>query len=337
VKRVLVTGATGGLGRNAVEALLERGVEVRATGRNLAAGRALAATGAEFVPLDLAATGETSAAGLAALVRHVDAVWHCAALSSPWGRAADFTAANVTATRRLLQAAGRAGVARFVHISTPALYFNYCAQLGIQESFRPAVYVNDYARTKAEAEACVQDAVAAYPHMHCSILRPRAIFGPHDQVLLPRIARVLRQRDGRLPLPHGGCVTLDLTYAGNVVQAMWLATTVQGLPSGGAFNITNQEPVLLRDVLAALFADRLRRPFRIASVPYPVLAMAARGMEALARFTHKEPALTAYGVGALAFDMTLDNSRARQLLGYVPAVSLSAALDHTATWMRAHG
>lgn len=337
MKRVLVTGATGGLGRNAVEALLRQGIQVRATGRNLAAGEALSAMGAEFVPLDLAAAGQTSSAGLAALVRHVDAVWHCAALSSPWGKAADFTAANVTATRQLLQAAGRAEVARFVHISTPALYFNYRAQLGIKESFRPAAYVNAYARTKAEAEACVQEAVRAFPHMHCSILRPRAIFGPHDQVLLPRIARVLRQRDGRLPLPRGGRVTLDLTYTGNVVQAMWLATTVEGVPSGEVFNITNHEPVLLRDVLTALFADRLQRPFRIASVPYPVMAAAARGMQALARITQKEPTLTAYSVGALAFDMTLDNSRARQLLGYVPTTKLADALDRTADWMRAHG
>jgi len=337
MKRVLVTGATGGLGRNAVEALLHRGIQVRATGRNLVAGKALSAMGAEFVPLDLATAGQTSSSGLAALVRHVDAVWHCAALSSPWGRAADFTAANVTATEQLLQAAGHAEVARFVHISTPALYFNYRAQLGIKESFRPAAYVNDYARTKAQAEACVQDAVSAFRHMHCSILRPRAIFGPHDQVLLPRIARVLRQRRGRLPLPHGGRVTLDLTYAGNVAQAMWLATTVKGIPSGCVFNITNHEPVLLRDVLTGLFADRLQQPFRIASVPYPVMAIAARSMEALARITQKEPALTAYSVGALAFDMTLDNSRARQLLGYLPTVGLAAALDHTADWMRAHG
>jgi nucleoside-diphosphate-sugar epimerase len=211
----------------------------------------------------------------------------------------------------LLQAAGRAEVPRFVHISTPALYFNYRAQLGVKESFRPAAYVNHYARSKAEAEACVQNAVSAFQHMHCSILRPRAIFGPHDQVLLPRIARVLRHRDGRLPLPHGGRVTLDLTYAGNVVQAMWLATTVNGMPSGSVFNITNQEPVLLRDVLTTLFTDRLQWPFRIVNVPYPVMAAAARGMEALARITQKEPVLTGYSVGALAFDMTLDNSRAR--------------------------
>lgn len=337
MKRVLVTGATGGLGRNAVEALLHRGVEVRATGRNLAVGKLLGAMGVEFVPLDLAETGATSSTDLAALLRDVDVVWHCAALSSPWGREADFTAANITATRQLLQAAGRAGVARFVHISTPALYFNYRAHLGIQEHFRPTAYVNHYARTKAQAEACVQDAVAAFRHMHCSILRPRAIFGPHDQVLLPRIGRVLRQRDGRLPLPHGGRVTLDLTYAGNVVQAMWLAANAGGLPSGSVFNITNQEPVLLRDVLVALFADRLKQPLRIASVPYPVMAMAARGMEALAYITQKEPVLTAYGVGALAFDMTLDNSRARELLGYVPEVQFADALDRTAAWMCAHG
>ncbi len=129
----------------------------------------------------------------------------------------------------------------------------------------------------------------------------------------------------------------DLTYAGNVVGRVVPATTAEAVPSGSVFNITNQEPVLLRDVLAALFAQRLQRPFRIASVPTLVMAAAARGMEALARITQKEPALTAYGVGALAFDMTLDNSRSRQLLGYAPAVTLSDALDRTAAWMHSHG
>jgi NAD(P)-dependent dehydrogenase (short-subunit alcohol dehydrogenase family) len=52
--RYLVTGATGGLGRNAVRLLLERGVAVRACGRNPAAGRALQQEGAQFVALDLA-------------------------------------------------------------------------------------------------------------------------------------------------------------------------------------------------------------------------------------------------------------------------------------------
>ncbi|MEC5159728.1 MULTISPECIES: NAD-dependent epimerase/dehydratase family protein [unclassified Janthinobacterium] len=332
--RILVTGATGGLGRNAVRLLLARGVAVRASGRNAGVGRELARQGAQFVALDLALA---TPAQLAELLAGVDAVWHCAALSSPWGPAADFVAANVDATRALLAAAGQGGARHFVHISTPAIYFDYRDRADVPESFRPARYVNDYARTKAAAEALVQAAVARFPAMRCVILRPRAIFGPHDQVLIPRLDRLLRRGAGRLALPRGGAVTLDVTYVDNVVEAMWLATSHAALASGSAFNITNHEPVTLRDVLQRLFVDALGRPLRIVALPYPLLAGVARALQVAARFSGKEPALTPYSLGAISYNMTLDNMHAREVLGYLPAVSLAEGIARTAAWMRQHG
>ncbi|MFC5475103.1 NAD-dependent epimerase/dehydratase family protein [Paraherbaspirillum soli] len=334
IKRILVTGATGGLGRNAVNALLEKGLQVRATGRNAAVGQELAILGAEFFQLDLASA---TPAQLAPLLRDVDAVWHCAALSSPWGALADFVAANLSATQRLFQAAGEQQVQRFVHISTPALYFDYTSRFEVKEDFRPASYVNDYAATKAQAEQAIRSAAAQFPQMQVVILRPRAIFGPYDQVLIPRLSRVLTERSGRLPLPRGGHVTLDFTYVENVVHAMWLATTRPDIPSCTAFNITNQEPALLRDMLQALYRDALGRPFNIVSVPYPLLATVARGMLLASRLSGREPALTPYSVGALSYDMTLDSSKARQLLGYTPLVSLADGIQRTAQWIKRHG
>ena len=334
MKRVLVTGATGGLGRNAVDYLLERGIAVRATGRNSVIGAQLGAQGAQFVSLDLATA---TPAQLVRLLDDVDTVWHCAALSAPWGATADFIAANITATQHLLDAAGASAVTRFVHISTPALYFDFRARYGVPESFRPAMFANAYASTKAEAEACVQRAALHYPQLRCVILRPRAIFGRYDQVLIPRLSRLLAQRHGRLPLPNGGQVQLDVTYAENVVHAMALASTVAGLTSGAVFNITNQQPVVLRELLRELFAGALRRPFEIVAVPYQLLAKVAHGLELTARMTGKEPVMTRYSVGVLGFDMTLDQSRARQILGYLPPVALPEAIVRTAQWIEQHG
>lgn len=56
--KVLVTGATSGLGRNAAEWLLAAGHQVHATGRDIAAGRQLAALGARFTALDLTVAGD---------------------------------------------------------------------------------------------------------------------------------------------------------------------------------------------------------------------------------------------------------------------------------------
>jgi len=337
MKRVLVTGATGGLGRNAVDALLEQGVAVRATGRNAMIGAQLVACGADFVAVDLATA---SAEQLAQLLQGTDVVWHCAALSSPWGRLQDFVAANIDATHRLLAAAADANVKRFIHISTPALYFDYANRFDVPESYQPRRYVNHYAATKAQAEQCVREAAAQHPQMHTVILRPRAIFGPYDQVLIPRLLRVLQARNGKLPLPNGGSAMLDLTYVENVVHAMWLASMhqdIQTLPSGTALNITNHEPIKLGVALKKLFHDGLQQPFQIVALPRQLMAIAARGMQALSAITGKEPMLTPYSVGTLSYHMTLDNRCAIDMLGYRPLVSLDEGIARTIKWMKQHG
>ncbi|MGO2462920.1 MAG: NAD-dependent epimerase/dehydratase family protein, partial [Serratia proteamaculans] len=114
--RVLVTGATSGLGRNAAQWLLEAGHQVHATGRDSRAGQELRRLGAEFTQLDLT---QATAEQCRQLMAGCDWVWHCAAKSSPWGSKREFYQANVAATEKLAQAAGHCGIRRFIHISTP--------------------------------------------------------------------------------------------------------------------------------------------------------------------------------------------------------------------------
>jgi nucleoside-diphosphate-sugar epimerase len=329
MKRVLVTGATGGLGRNAVDALLAQGIEVIATGRNIHIGAKLQAQGTQFLTCDLA---NSKPQKISELVASVDTVWHCAALSSPWGKRRDFVAANVTTTQALLQASAMAGVTRFVHVSTPAIYFDFQHHYKVAESYRPAQYVNEYAATKEQAEQAVQSAVRQYPDMHCTVLRPRAIFGRYDQTLLPRLQAAVR--NGELKLPRGGNAVVDMTYAGNVVHAMQLASTVQGYASGSAFNITNHEPLPLKQVLTQLFCAELKRAFRINAVPYLMASSLAKALQAVSRFTGQEPLLTPYSVGALNFDMTLDNRLAIEQLGYQPLMDMNSSIALTAQWLK---
>lgn len=331
--KTLVTGATSGLGRNAVEHLATLQKAVRATGRNLCVGNALRGIGVEFVAADLV---RASHRDIDELLNGIDTVWHCAALSSPWGRLCDFHAANVVATERLAKAAMRQGVRRFVHVSTPSLYFDYRHRRGIHETFCPTRYVNHYARTKAQAEHVIRALASERSQTTFVVLRPRGIFGPHDRVLLPRVLRILRERRGRLPLPRGGAALLDLTYSGNVVRAMELATTGSHIPSGEAFNITNGEPEILRNVIEALLSS-LQVSFQIVAMPYRVLDATARVAEACAALTGREPAFTRYGIGALHYDMTLDIQKARRVLGYRPVESLADGISETVRWIRTHG
>jgi nucleoside-diphosphate-sugar epimerase len=106
--------------------------------------------------------------------------------------------------------------------------------------------------------------------------------------------------------------------------------------SGEAFNITNNESTCLRDVLDALLT-RLGMAYRIKDVPYPVLDLAARGMQRWAAVSGREPLLTRYSVGALNYDMTLSTRKAQRVLGYQPRWTLQQSIEETVHWIKAHG
>ena len=331
---ILVTGATSGLGRNAVQALADAGRAVRATGRNAEQGEALRRLGIPFVQADLT---RLSAAQSDALLTDVQAVWHCAALSSPWGKLEDFMAANLEATHRLSRAAAHRHVKRFIHISTPSIYFDYRDHRDVPECYRAPRYANHYVATKALAEQAIERLAARHPATTFVILRPRGLFGPHDRVVLPRILQVIAARGGTLPLPRDGSAHIDLTYVMNVVQAMELATDVEALRSGSAYNITNQEPGTLASLLERLLRDELRIDYRIKPVPYRLMDATARGLEAWGRWRGREPMLTRYSAGTLHFDMTLSNLKAQTELGYFPRHDMADGIRRTAAWIREHG
>lgn len=325
--KALVTGATGCLGRNLVERLAADGHEIVATGRNVAAGEKLRALGAEFVAADIA-----DHTALAEAARGCGTVFHCAALASPWGDYQQFYNANVLGTDAAVRAALMAK-ATLVHVSTPSIYFDFTDRFDIDEyDPLPANQVNAYAMTKLEAETYVDDAVARHG-LRAVTLRPRAIFGPYDTALFPRV--LAASRNGRVPLVGKGETVIDVSCVSNVVDAMLLASDRAEALSGNKYNITNGSPVLLRDLIALAF-ENLGMDFRPRSIPYPVAYGAARIMEAVAssRFGKGEPKLTRYSAGVLRYHQTLSIKRAREELGYTPRMSTVAGVARYAEWRR---
>lgn len=328
--RILVTGGTGFLGRHVVWRAAREGASVVFTGRRAewAAEVLRDASGpVRWLPLDHGTPD--AAARLAAGAIGCDAIVHCAALSSPWGARADFERANVQGTREVVQAALQAGVRRLVHVSTPSLYFAFRDALDIRESDPLPPPVNHYARTKRAAEAVVRG--SAVPEV--VLLRPRALFGPWDRTLMPRLLRAMAT--GPLPLMRGGRAQLDLTCVDNAVDAVWLALT-RPLPRPGAvYNVSNGDPRPLSELLermAAAFSLSLRtRP-----VPWPLVSATARALEWRARLGGgAEPPWTRYSAGVLAFSQTLNVDAIRADLGYRPAVPLDEGLQRHAHWWRA--
>jgi len=311
MRRVLVTGATGGLGLSLVAALRAEGYEVRATGRSRVHEARLRATGAEFVAADLFDRG-----ALCRLCEGVDSVIHAAALSSPWGRDSDFRHANVEITKGLMEYARRAACRRFVFVSSPSVYADTCDRLDLTEdSPLPGRFLNAYAATKAEAERLVRTANS--DAMATIAIRPRAIVGPDDQVLLPRFLRIIRK--GVFPLLRKGQALIELTDVRDVAGAVILAEARAPELGGQVFNISGGRAMAVKDTVDAL-AAALGRDMRFISLPFaPTRAMAA-ALEALAGALpgRPEPPLTVYSLCTLAFSQTFDLTRARTRLGYMP-------------------
>ena len=163
------------------------------------------------------------------------------------------------------------------------------------------------------------------PQMETVILRPKAIFGPGDTSLLPRLIAAAQRN--RLPQIGNGANRVDLTYVDNVVHAITLSLT-QAEASGGIYTITNGESPRLWDVIQRVLRE-LGLNDRLRQVPYHVAYAIAACMEAKSALTGREPLLTRYIVAVLGQTQTYDISAARCDLNYAPQVSLEDGLEHT--------
>jgi nucleoside-diphosphate-sugar epimerase len=309
---ILVTGATGGIGQSVVRLLASRGVNVVATGRDLAIGRMIEGLGVRFVPADLRHDD------LRPLLRGVSVIVHLAARSSPWGRLEDFQADNVRATARLLDAAAAWGVERFVHASTPAIFTERRHRFELRAGSSPAAQLlNHYACTKLAAERLVmQD-----KRMATMVLRPSAVIGPNDRAILPRLLRVLKR--GLLPVGNGGIALFHPTDVRDAAEAF--AAAALGSMTGIA-NIAGREALGVVDMARAL-AAQLDLAIRIRTLPEPALHALATTMEKCGALIGCEPPLTRYSVATLSWSRTFDLRETEMILGWRPIHGASDALE----------
>lgn len=194
--KLAITGATGFVGARLLDAALADGHSVRALTRRPQQAR----DGVTWVDgaLDLPAS-------LATLVKGADAVIHVAGVINAADEAG-FEAGNVTGTGTMLAAAEKAGIARFVHVSS----------LAAREP-----HLSLYGGSKARSEALV----AASP-LATAIVRPPAIYGPGDRELLDMFR--MAERGVVLLPPHG---RLSLLHADDLARLL-LALAAPGAPSG---------------------------------------------------------------------------------------------------------
>lgn len=245
--RVLVTGGTGVVGKPAVDALLADGHTVRLFSRHARRDATLWNEGVEAWDGNIGSDADVRGA-----LDGCDAALHIAGIVDEVPPHATFQRINVEGTRRLVQEAARAGVKRFVYVSS----------LGADRGD------SDYHRSKLAGE----QEVAAFPG-NWLVCRPGNVYGPGDQVisLLLKSVRMLPA----IPVIGWGNHPFQPVAAADLGQALARAVERQE-PARQVLELAGEHVVTVNDVLDELERITDRSPIRL---PVPEW-MASAGADA---------------------------------------------------------
>jgi len=328
--KILVTGGGGFLGQALCRGLVARGQAVISFNRGHYA--VLDALGVRQRQGDLVDRDAVIAAA-----QGCDAIFHNAAKAGAWGSYDSYHRSNVIGTDHVIAACRTHAIDRLVYTSTPSV--THRATHPVAGGTADNVPYGDhfkahYATTKTIAEKAVLAANDA--GLATIALRPRLIWGPGDQQLLPRL--VQRARAGRLRLVGSGDNLIDTTYIDNAAQAHFDAFE-QLAPgaacAGHAYFISNGEPRPAREIINALLQAAGAPPVT-KTLPFPVAYAIGAVCEVAWTLLPLagEPPLTRFLAEQLATTHWYDMAPATRDFGYVPRVTIAEGLHRLASSYR---
>ena len=317
-KAVLVTGGSGFLGINMVRHLLERGeTDVRVL--DIADFDYPEAGRVEFLKGDV-----RDRATVARAMADVKWVVHTAA-ALPLYKPADIYSTEVGGTRILLEAAAAAGVGRFVHISSTAVY-------GIPDH-HPLLEddkldgVGPYGQAKIDAEAVCRE--FRDKEMCIPVLRPKSFIGPERLGVFALLYDWAR--DGRnFPMIGDGNNRYQLLDVADLCEAVWLCLTLDEARVNDTFNIGAREFTTMREDYQAVL-DEAGHGKKIRGFPAAPMIWTLRFLEML-----KLSPLYKWVYETAAEDSFVSVEKAEKILGYRPKYSNQQALVRNYHWYVDH-
>ena len=341
----LVTGASGWLGTRLVESLVRGLPEVPALAQppRRAGVRCLVRTdadGAELAELPGVACVPGNLTAPETLERFLEGafgatLFHCAGVIHP-SRVSEFEAVNAAGTRHLLDAAARAGVRRFIHVSSNSPFGpNPTRDHLFTEDAAYHPYMG-YGRSKMAGEQAVSQANAD-GRLETVIVRAPWFYGPGQPPRQTQFFTMIRK--GSFPLVGDGGNRRSMAYVDNLCQGLLLSERTAAA-RGQAFWIADERPysmneiietvenVMERDFGIAVTRKRLRLP----SVASDIARVADRLLQAVGLYEQKIHVLSEMN---LTIACSVD--KARQQLGYRPTVSLEEGMRRSLAWVLARG
>ena len=323
--RVLVTGANGFVGSHLAEELLRRGHQVRGLVRKTSDLRWL-----KGVDLELAYGEVTDPASLAEAVRDVRIVYHVAGVTRARQRETYYQV-NQQGTLNLLEACLRndPGLDKFVLVSSLAAAGPSPEGRLIREGDAPEP-VSDYGRSKLLGE---QEAAKFMDRLPITVIRPPAIYGPRDvdflayfRILKKGLRPLLGWRERRLSICHVSDVAAGTILAGESEK------------SAGQIYFVSGDRDCSWEELSTTMAGALGVRTRKIRIPLFGLHAAAALAEMFAPLFREAPTLDRRRAREMSQQCwTCDWGKAREELGYQPAVSLEEGIRETVEWYRSMG
>lgn len=324
--KVLITGATGLLGGHLIQALQQRGEQIRALVLPIENAETLRAQGVEVVKGDV-----TDATTLAPAVRDREIIFHLAGMMGVNRPLEAYRQVNVTGSENLYQAAQAAGVRRFVHTSSHNVYgLGYGRFLTEEDPLRPDP--DPYSLSKAEGDRLIRR-LRLTSKMETVVIRPGTFFGPGDRLHFGRIAQ--RMKNGKGLIVGRGDNALPFCYVTDVVQGFMLAAYHPNAP-GNVYNISNDRPLTQEEMFNAI-ADAVEGTRPTLHLPYWAIYYGSMVTEKVAALTHTRPLVTRLGAMMFGTDNRHSVEKARRELGYEPKVEIREGIGLAAAWFNAGG
>lgn len=309
--RVLVTGANGFVGRTLCGVLTQYGFLVRGAYRNPEQTR--------IVVAEKITVGEiTGTTDWAAALEGVTAVIHTAARAHVLGDSSAnselYMETNARGTRQLADAAVRAGVRRFIYVSSVKVNGEETTARGYGPDDEPQPK-DAYGRSKWLGESYLHE-VASRGSMETAIVRPPLVYGPGVRA---NFLRLMSWVDRGLPLPLGAIDNRrSLVSIQNLCDLLRHLVECH-LVSGRKWMVSDNDDVSTPELIRRI-GTAMNRRVRLVPVPTAALRIlgniVGRGAE----------------VGRLCGSLTLDTTKTRTELGWTPPVKMDRALSETVSW-----